>query len=293
MRNIFSIDVEEYFHDIYAWDTSSNSRRNLNYRTPKNIEHVLNLLDEYDIKATFFMVGEIAEKFPHVIERICGKGHELAFHGYHHKPLWKSNSEELKSDIMKFNSLMNKKCLGFRAPWFSLNNRTKWALEVLENANFIYDSSIFPTKTPLYGVWEAPVNPYRPSYEDVTRENENGKLLEFPLFVYSLFGLKIPMAGGFYLRFFPISMIERAVKRANEHGTPAVIYIHNWELDPETSKLKPRSFVSPMIYYNVKGTERRVRHLLNHFRFISFQDYIKEHGLWNGNCARAKLSRKK
>lgn len=278
MQNILSIDVEEYFHDIYVWNIRAEGLTDSNYRTPENINHVLNLLDEYDIRATFFIVGEIVERFPNVMERIREEGHEIAFHGYYHKPLWKLNSKELQFEIMKFNSLIDNRCLGFRAPWFSLNNRTKWALEVLENANFAYDSSIFPTRTPLYGVWKAPLSPYKPSHEDVAKVNEDGKLWEFPLFTYSLYGLKMPVAGGFYLRFFPISIIRRLVKKTNERGAPAVMYIHNWELDAETSKLKSGSFISPIIYYNVKGTERRVRHILSHLQFMSFRDYMRKYG---------------
>jgi len=182
-------------------------------------------------------------------------------------------------EIKKFSSFTKERCLGFRAPDFSLDNETRWALKVLGDAGFIYDSSIFPTKTLLYGVWRAPTNPYRPSHEDVAKEDENGKLWEFPLLVYPLFGFKIPMAGGFYLRFFPINLIRRAVQRMNKHGFPAVIYVHNWELDRGMSKLKLGLLGSFITYCNIEQTERKLKHLLSNFQFMSFADFIKESDL--------------
>jgi len=274
MENILTIDIEEYFYSEYV-----RYRGDMEYRTPYNLEYVLEILDEFGVSATFFVVGEIVEGLPELVERIRERGHELAFHGWHHEPLWRSNPESLRIGMRKFSSLIKERCLGFRAPHFSLNNETRWALKVLEEAGVIYDSSIFPAKTPLYGVWRAPTNPYRPSYEDVAKEDEDGKLWEFPLLVYPLLGFKIPMAGGFYLRFFPINLIRKAVQRMNKHGFPAVIYVHNWELDPDMPKLKlglPGSFIT---YCNLEQTERKLRHLLSNFQFTSFANFIKERGL--------------
>jgi len=167
-------------------------------------------------------------------------------------------------------------CVGFRAPSFSLNNNTKWALNVLENEGFRYDSSIFPSWTPLYGIYRAPMKPYHPSLHDVSKEgNENYKIIEFPLLSYNFLGLKLPVAGGFWLRLWNIGLIKRGIERMNRKGYPAVLYIHNWELDPETPKLKLNFYKSFITYHNLDKTRTFLEQLLDGFRFTSIRDYIE------------------
>ena len=272
MLNILTIDLEEWHHPKYVKDKVSMDKED---RIQSSSNRTLRLLEEYHANATFFVVGEIAEKHPSIIEKIDEQGHEIGFHGYYHEPLWKSNAESLSRNIQKFNSLINRRCRGFRAPSFSLNNNTKWALDTLEEGGYLYDSSIFPTRTPLYGAFGAPAKPYKISHEDVTKEDEGGKLWEFPLLVYSLMGLKIPVAGGFYLRLFPVRLIERAIRKMNKHGAPAVIYVHNWELDPETPRRKLGIYRSFVTYHNAERTEEKMRHLLSSFEFTEFRELIE------------------
>lgn len=281
MKNILSIDIEEFFYSEYIpHDMRAGMRRlNQNYRTSENIDKILELLNKFDVHATFFVVGEIAEKFPCVVEKILEQKHELAFHGHSHEPLWRSNSETLQLEIKKFNLVIKEKCCGFRAPHFSLNNETKWALKILENSGFIYDTSIFPAKTPLYGVWNAPIKPYKPSYCDITKESEDGNIWEFPLLVFQLANFRIPVSGGFYLRFLPMYMVEKAIEKVNRQGSPAVMYIHNWELDPSMPKLNLGLRASFVTYYKVEQTEKKLSHLLSRFQFTGFLDYINEYGL--------------
>jgi len=279
MRNILSIDVEEVFHGEY---TRHLREQNMVFRTPFNIPPILRLLKERDVKATFFIVGEVVEKFPEIINMIAEEGHEIAFHSYDHKPLSEKNREQLEAEIERFNVLLTSKigerCMGFRAPSYSLDNKTKWTLEVLEKLGMLYDSSIFPTWTPLYGVPGAPLKPYKPSKDDLTLEDSAGKVWEFPLAVYSLFGLRIPAAGGFYLRLIP-NFVRRALKQINEMGTPATIYIHNWELDPETPKLNLNLYGSFVTYHNIEKTKELFKKLLNDFQFTSFKDYMQATGI--------------
>lgn len=276
MKNILSIDVEEYYHPEYV---RRSGYAKTDYRTQRNIGHPLKVLDEFDVTATFFVVGEIAEKFPEVLEKICGNGHELAFHGYYHEPLWRLDPETLGLEIKKFSSLVKDGCLGFRAPSFSLNNETRWALKVLEAADYQYDSSIFPTKMPLYGVRGAPTKPYKPSHENVVMEDRNVKLWEFPLLVYPFSGFRIPIAGGFYLRFFPAGLMKRAIRKANKRGFPAVIFLHSWELDPQTPKLKLGTYESFVTYHKIGETTKKLKYILSKFRFMSFRAYMEEEGL--------------
>lgn len=276
LKNILSVDLEEWYHPEYVKKRGINTRIK---RLPRSLNNTLDLLRAYDVSATFFIVGELVEKHPEIVEEINEKGHEVAFHGYHHEPLWKLNAKAFELEVKRFNSMTKKKCLGFRAPSFSLNNETRWALEILKNAGYIYDSSIFPVKTLLYGLQKAPMKPYKLSHEDVTKEDESGKLWEFPLLVYSIMGLRIPAAGGFYLRLFPTRLIERAVKKMNKHGEPAVIYIHNWELDSEMPRLKLGIYKSFVTYHNAEKTEEKMKHLLSSFKFTSLRVHMEEHGL--------------
>lgn len=279
MKNILTVDIEEVFHGEYTRNLRGNKRI---FRTPYNVHDILKLLDEYNAEATFFMVGEVAEKYPAVMKEIISKGHEVAFHSYDHRPLWEKTLERLETEIEMFNKLLTstagEKCLGFRAPSFSLDNKTKWALKVLEEAGMLYDSSVFPAWTPLYGVANALVKPYKPSKDDLTVEDIGGKLWEFPLAVYSLLGVRIPAAGGFYLRLIP-SLIRRTLKKMNRLGSPAVIYIHNWELDSETPKLRLNPYKSFIIYHNIDKTVELLKRLLRDFQFTSFAEYMKAAGM--------------
>jgi len=278
LDNILTIDLEEWHHPEYVKGKISRVKQE---RINESSKTTLRLLKQCKVNATFFVVGEIAEKHPELIEKISEAGHEIAFHGYHHEPLWRINAKIFHSEIEKFNSVIHEKCRGFRAPSFSLNNKTKWALTVLEDAGFLYDSSIFPSRTPLYGVSGAPIRPYKPSSEDVTKEDPDAKLWEFPLLVYSPMGLKIPMAGGFYLRFFPTYTLKKAIKKMNKRGFPAVLYVHNWELDAQTPKLKLGPYASFVTYHNVQETERKLKQIIGSFKFSSFKDYINKHNLSN------------
>jgi len=267
------VDLEEWYHPEYVRGKALGNKLE---RITSSLDKTLDLLEEHDVGATFFVVGELLEKDPEIVEKIKEKGHEIAFHGYHHEPLGKLNAETLRSETKMFSSLIKEKCLGFRAPSFSLNNETKWALSVLEDAGFIYDSSIFPVKTPLYGVSGAPLEPYKLCREDVTKEDKGGRLWEFPLLTYAGIGFRIPVAGGFYLRLLPTRIIERAVRKINKHGAPAVMYVHNWELDPETPRLRLGLYRSFVTYHNIRKTEAKLKHLLTVFSFTSFGSYLEK-----------------
>ena len=272
VQNILSIDVEEVFHGEYT----RSSRGNARYRSVENLPLVLDLLRDYDIYATFFVVGEIAERFPEVLKMIKAEGHEVSFHGWSHLPLWEQDAESFRLEVERFLKL-HPDCLGYRAPSFSLDERSRWALRVLEDAGIQYDSSIFPVKTTLYGVPKAPLMPYRPSKDDLTEEDDSG-IWEFPLLVYSFLGVRIPAAGGFYLRLMP-SLVRKAIRARNVQGFPAIIYVHNWELDPLTPILGLNPYRSFITYHNIEKTREFFKRLLHSFQFLSFAKYMKVAGM--------------
>lgn len=276
MQNILSVDLEEWYHPEYVRTQAVFSKED---RLSQTLDETLQLLDSHKTHATFFIVGELIEKNPEIVEKISRKGHRIGFHGFHHESLSRLNVEALRSELQRFRDLIRQECLGFRAPSFSLSNKTRWALKVLEEAGYKYDSSVFPSRTPLYGQYDAPMRPYKLSYENVNSEDANAKLWEFSLLVYSIAGIRIPAAGGFYLRFFPINLISRAIRKFNKRGFPAVVFFHNWELDAQTPRVKLNFYKSFVTYHNLSETKQKLESLLSRFEFSSIEDYMEDHGL--------------
>ena len=267
-NNILSIDVEEIFHIEYYEKIKNDVQI---YRSIENVPLILDLLDECNSKATFFVLGEIIEKYPSLLKIIENRGHELAYHGWSHTSLLKTTQNIFKLELKNFLKL-HPSCIGFRAPSFSLNENSKWVLDILKNENIKYDSSIFPAITILYGTPRAPIYPYKISLNNLEKPCDNG-IWEFPLLVYPILGLRIPTAGGFYFRMMP-KIVDYSIKLRNKKGFPAVIYIHNWELDPNTPILKINSYRSFITYYNIKKTFKIFKKLLKNYEFTSFKNYL-------------------
>jgi len=276
MKNILTIDVEEWYHAEYVKDGVHRDKEDF---ALGKVTEAMHLLQDHGVDATFFVVGELAERYPDLTNRIRERGHEVAFHGFYHTPLWKAAAETFKLEVNRFNAIIGHSCRGFRAPSFSLSNETRWVLELLKETGFQYDSSIFPVETPLYGVRGAPLKPYKPSQDNIAVEDESAKLWEFPLLVYPLTCLRLPVAGGFYLRFLPVSVIMKAVSRANKHGYPAVLYFHTWELDARTPRVKLNPYRSFVTYHNLEKAKAKLQRILSCFEFTSIKNYMEEMGL--------------
>ena len=270
IKNALSVDVEEIFQGEYIKRYNSSK---IVYRTPENLSPILELFKEYDVSATFFIVGEIAEKYPDLIELIRKEGHEIAFHGWSHIPLWRLDSDSFKKEVSEFRN-MCPECVGFRAPSFSLNNNTKWALRILKDQGFEYDSSVFPTWTPLYGSYLAPSQPYKPSFENILKIDNDNHFFEFPLLVYSLLGLRIPAAGGFWLRLFNTGFIVNAIKRANIRGIPAVLFFHNWEVDRGVQRVNLPRINKFVTYHNQEIAINKLIRILNIYKFTSIKECL-------------------
>jgi len=274
------VDVEGWYHPEYV---KRKVPKNKEERIIQSLKITFQLLSQYDVNATFFIVGELVEKYPEMIEMISERGYELGFHGYYHEPLWALNADAFRRQVMKFNSkvqsIIGGKCSGFRAPSASLDNRTLWALDILEENGYLYDSSVFPSKTPLYGVPTAPIIPYHPSSRNITDQDEDRRLIEFPALVYPVLGLRIPTGGGFYLRLLPPSVIKKAVDKMNKRGFPAVLSFHTWEVDPDTPRLRLGLIKSFITYYNLNATRKKMKFLLSKFQFVSFKEYLEKRGL--------------
>ena len=272
--NILGIDFEEWYHPELIKNHVKNDQKIP--KIFKGIDIILDLLNKHNISATFFVVGEILQHDPELIDKIISNDHEIAFHTMHHDRVDSLNfSNKFDDELKEFKKLTNDKSKGFRAPTFSLNEKSSFIIKMLEKYNYIYDSSIMPAKTSMYGNPNADKKPYKITSENLENNSENGKLWEFPLMVTKLLGKQIPAAGGFYLRTLPLYMIKNAIKNYENEHMPACFYVHSWELTP---KLMPRIPLSKknnfITYHNIKKTLPKLDQLLSNFNFTSFQKYI-------------------
>lgn len=270
--NILQIDVEDWYHDLNIKDWKLYEDR-----VVQNTCLVLDLLKEAKVEATFFVLGYVAEHFPELVKRIKNENHEIATHGYAHESILKQTPAEFESDLQKsievLEGITGEKVLGFRAPQFTVVKKTAWVIDILKRNGLKYDSSIFPVKTHLYGVPNAPVYPYSVSSTDITKPWPREELLEIPLSVFRipLIGWNIPVAGGFYLRFFPYFFIRYAIRKINKSGQPAVCYLHPWELDPEQPRINSLGWYH---YYRLSSTKGKLKKLLMDFEFTSSRRYF-------------------
>ena len=203
--NILGIDFEDWYHPELIKQNIKNEKHNPS--VINGIDKILDLLRKHETLATFFIVGELLEIQPEIFDKIIENGHEIGFHTMYHDRLDSPGyNEKFANEIEKFAELTNHKSRGFRAPTFSLNNASSWAIDILAKNDYVYDSSIVPAKTSMYGSPNAERKPYRITSESIEKNNSSGKLIEFPLMTTTFLGKKIPAAGGFYLRTLPMKV---------------------------------------------------------------------------------------
>lgn len=264
--NALTVDVEEYFHPNVMDDVLSPEQwGSMPPRVERNTYRLLDLLDEHRQHATFFVLGWVAERWPDMIREIARRGHEIACHGYAHRLAYRLGPEEFRADVRRARSILED-CfgappVGFRAASYSIVSSTLWALDILIELGFRYDSSIFPVRHDIYGIpgfARFPVVVRRPA----------GEILEIPASTVRWSGQNWPMAGGGYLRLLPYGFTRWAVRRVNERdGQPAIVYVHPWECDVDQPRLPAPRLTSLRQYANLHRTEPRLRRLLREFRF--------------------------
>ena len=196
---------------------------------------------------------------------------------YHTRIDSENFKDNFSEEIQQFSKLTNNKSKGFRAPTFSLNENSSWIIDFLAEYGYVYDSSVVPAKTDLYGIPDAQIKPYRISSNSLKKDTINGKLLEFPLLVTKFLGKKIPAAGGFYLRSLPMKIIKNAIQKYEKQNIPASFYIHSWELTPEYMPRIELPYKENFVtYHNINKAHGRMSELLKEFEFTSFSDYISQ-----------------
>jgi len=278
--NLLGIDFEDWFHPELIQKTLDTTKKKPS--VINGIDKILNWLRKNDTYATFFMVGELLEQKPELLDKILDGGHEIGFHTMTHSRLDSTNFKEIFEDeLIQFNKLTSGKSKGFRAPSFSLNSKTSWAIDVLSKNYYTFDSSIVPAKTKLYGVPSAEKKPYIISSKSIDKNDPDGKIIEFPLLTTKIFGKTIPAGGGFYIRALPLFFIKKAIKEQNDNSIPATFYIHSWELTPEYMPKISLSFLDNFItYHNLKKTMNKMDEIIKTFDFTSFSRF-KQNSLKN------------
>lgn len=275
MINALVVDLEHWHSSEFLTDYLPADPVD---QVPESVQPILDLLKKYNVRATFAVLGSVAEKHPELVKEIYDQGHEIASHSWSHRTLYELGKgafeDEIRRSVDLLTSIIGEGPVGFRAPSFSIDNSTKWAFEILEKYGFEYDASVFPIKTMLYGVPNAPLHIYRPSKIDVTKEDPSGKIIEFPMTVLKI-RTNIPIAGGFYLRVLPLWFLRLGIKEVNKER-PAIIYIHPWETYSETPVLKLPLFSSFVTYHGIDTAIYKLELLLRDFKFKSIKDVIDE-----------------
>ena len=268
--NLMTIDLEDYFCDLpfTKWDKYEN-------RIHETTSVLLDLFSKYNVKSTFFVVGYIAEKFPKLINEIQEKGHEIASHSYSHLDLRKVAKNEVEKDLLKsFKTIENitgEKVMGFRAPFFSIDHTNSWVIEFLRK-HVKYDSSIFPIKSPLYGIPKAPKIIYHPSKKNIIHNDNNEEFIEIPPVTYRILSsYNLPVAGGFYFRALPYWLISKGIMKFNQSKNPAMLYFHPKDLDKNMPKIKEYYW---HYYYGKRNVIKKFENLLNDFKFTSVKDFL-------------------
>ena len=268
---ILTIDVEEYFQvenftPFIARDRWGEQTSRLSIQ----MEKIFKILDEKKARATFFVLGWIAERHKVVIKRMLSMGHEVACHGYGHKLIYTQSRDEFREDIRKSKQILEDiiqgPVAGYRAPSFSVTENSMWALDILLEEGFAYDSSVFPIHRDRGGIPGANRFPYKIN-------GRQRSLWEVPISTGRWFNQNIPYAGGGYFRFLPYWVIKHAVKSLNREGHPAIMYLHPWELDPDQPRVHQASRLAKFRhYYQLEKTEMKLKKLLSDFRFGSIRE---------------------
>lgn len=281
ITNYLSIDVEDYFQ-VSAFEQVSppSTWDKREPRVERNTDKVLGLLDEAGTKATFFVLGWIAERCPELVKRIAAAGHEVASHGYGHQRVTTQSRQEFREDVRRSKAILEelsgRAVLGYRAPSYSISRQTFWAFDELHAGGYRYDSSIFPISHDFYGIPDWPrfagyaVKSAGGDWQAASQAgNSEAALYEIPITTLQLAGKNLPIAGGGYFRLLPYGLTRRGLQRINRlEQQPFVFYLHPWEFDPEQPKMDGAGRKSRFRHYlNLHQTEARFKKLLEDFSF--------------------------
>ncbi|BBM84817.1 XrtA system polysaccharide deacetylase [Candidatus Uabimicrobium amorphum] len=274
MRNIMSVDVEDYFHvanfankiSLHDWDSYP-------LRVEQNTQRILQIFAQHNVQATFYVLAWVAERCPQLVREICQQGHELACHGYAHQLIYEQGPQAFREDIKKAKCILEdisgEQVIGYRAPSYSITNKSLWAIDILYEEGFRYDSSIFPTHHDRYGI------PQAKRHRHLVKYNTHA-LQEFPPSTVPIGKWNFPIAGGGYFRLFPYSITKKSIEFNNREQQPFVFYLHPWEIDPQQPRIKGISATKRFRHYvNLHSTEKKLRRLVQDFSFTYTKEYLE------------------
>jgi polysaccharide deacetylase family protein (PEP-CTERM system associated) len=283
--NALTVDVEEEYQ-VSGFESRIDRQRWSEYpsRVEANTERLLVLLRRRQVRATFFVLGWTAQQCPDLIRRIQNEGHEIGAHSFWHQCIYRQSPEAFREDLVRTKELLRgltgQEILSYRAPSFSITRRSWWALEILAEEGFRYDSSVFPIRHDRYGAPDSPVGIYRV-------QTPSGPIWEFPPAVCRLAGINVPCAGGGYFRLYPLWLTMWLLRAIRREGRPFVFYVHPWELDPRQPRL-PGSLLSRFRHYwNLAVTARRLEALLDQFPFAPLGEVMEEYLAGRGESGQA------
>lgn len=268
IRHAFTVDVEDWYEGI---PVAPDVRAAAAPRLERGLDALLEELGARQVRGTFFVLGPVAERWPAAIRRIAAAGHEIGCHGWSHDLLYTMTPAQFREETTRaretLEALTGQRVSGYRAAYFSITRRSWWALEALAEMGFRYDSSIFPVRNWRYGI--ADFDP-RPQHIATPA----GTIAEFPISIRRILGRNLPVAGGAYFRLYPYPLTRWNLRASERAGTPAVFYIHPWELDPD-HPVVPFYWKARLTHYaNLRSTRPRLKRLLAQFRFAPLADVL-------------------
>jgi len=273
--NYLTIDFEEWYQGLTSTSTRILDWNSFEKRIQVASSWLLKTLGEAKVKATFFIVGKVARENPEIVRKIFEEQHEIGLHGYYHQNISTMNREEFRKDLAENIIFIEQACgkrpVGFRAPYFSFGEKTNWAWEVLAQLGILYDSSIFPVSTPLYGMPKAKREPHEVS-------TKYGTVWEFPMTTVRMAGVNLPFSGGFYFRTLPYVLVRGLTSHLNSSGRPVIFYFHPWEFDPDHPRPESVTLRERLSHYGgLRGARKKFERLLGDFDFAPLGTAMKKH----------------
>ena len=274
IQNALTVDVEDYFQvSAFAKSIKHDEWDSHSLRVEKNTQRLLDLFDEAQVKATFFVLGWVADRVPQLVKEIADRGHEVASHGYSHQLIYNQTPEVFREETIRSKKLLEdlsqQPVHGYRAASYSITRKSLWALDILAEAGFVYDSSIFPIRHDRYGIPDAEDAPH------ILTTPGGHSLIEFPLSTAKIFNHKFPVAGGGYFRLYPYALTKAGLRQINRRNQPFIFYLHPWEIDPDQPKVEAGWFSRFRHYNNLEKCESRLQQLMKDFQFGTTWQVLK------------------
>jgi len=277
--NAMSVDVEDYFHvaalassiDRGQWDT-------MEYRAEASTRRLLDLFDQRGVRATFFVLGWVARRSPQLVREIHARGHEVASHGMSHELVFQQTPKVFRAETAEAKQLLEDAIgapiLGYRASTYSITRASLWALDILHDLGFAYDSSIFPVRHDVYGIPDAAPVP------SLIETPLGSRIVEFPMSATPVLGFRVPISGGGYFRLFPYGFTRWGLRKLNRAlRRPFIFYVHPWEVDPDQPRVRTRLKSAFRHYTNLGRTAARLGRLTEEFRFAPVRDVLLSQNL--------------